>query len=324
MSGFVKAKADEHMTSRAYEVFVPLSLARYGRSVRAVLTGDQRNPAIVVLGGISGDRHVYGSETQAGWWPGLVGDWKAIDAARHAVLGVDFAADETGCAAPTTAEQAEVLAYAMDAAGIAAAVIVGASYGGMVALRLAADRPSCVAGLVVISADAAPHPMATAYRELQRRIVALGIDADRGADALAIARGLAMCTYRSAEEFGERFAGGCDGDDPRASSDPGAYLRACGDRFAARTSPGRFLSLSASIDRHRVDPHRIIGRIAARTLLIGASSDQLVPPGQMRALEDAMDGSELHMLDTLYGHDMFLKEPARIAALVAPFLEESR
>lgn len=307
--------------SRDYDVVLPPSLARFGRLVRAVLTGDRRDRAVVVLGGISGDRHVYGSGGRAGWWPGLVGDGAAIDGAARAVLGVDFAADETGCAAPTTAEQAEVVACAMDAAGIARATIIGASYGGMVALRLAADHPERVTRLVVISADAAPHPMATAYRELQRRIVALGIDAGRGADALSIARGLAMCTYRSPEEFDGRFAGGCDEDDPRAVSDPGAYLRACGERFVSRMSPGRFLSLSASIDRHRVDPNRV----SAPTLLIGASSDQLVPPVQMRKVADALGGwSDLHMLDSLYGHDMFLKEPARIAALVAPFLETAR
>ena len=88
--------------------------------------------------------------------------------------------------------------------------------------------------------------------------------------------------------------------------------------FVGRMSPGRFLSLSGSIDRHRVDP----ARIAAPALLIGAESDQLVPPAQMQALAGAMGGpATLRILASRYGHDMFLKEPAAINALVKPFLQ---
>jgi homoserine O-acetyltransferase len=83
-------------------------------------------------------------------------------------------------------------------------------------------------------------------------------------------------------------------------------------------SPGRFLSLSASIDRHRVDPRKI----ATPTLLIGATSDQLVFPEQLADLADRLAGpAELHLLDSTVGHDMFLKEAARVGELVAPLVE---
>ena len=82
-------------------------------------------------------------------------------------------------------------------------------------------------------------------------------------------------------------------------------------------SPGRFLSLSASIDRQRVDP----SRIATPALLIGATSDLLVPPSQMESLAARLAGpTELHLLPCLYGHDMFLKEAAHVSALAAAFL----
>ena len=82
-------------------------------------------------------------------------------------------------------------------------------------------------------------------------------------------------------------------------------------------TPERFLGLSASIDRHRVDP----ARIALPVLVIGADSDQLVPACQLRALAAALAGpAELHLLPCLYGHDMFLKEAEAVGRLVAPFL----
>src|SRR5439155_1768016 len=149
--------------------------------------------------------------------------------------------------------------------------ISGASYGGMVGLALAATEPERVDRLVVISRGAEPHPVSTAARELQRRVVSLGIDAGRGEEALAIARGMAMLTYRTPQEFQVRFDGGIDDCFPASCSAPGGYLRARGQAFLSVMSPPRFLSLSGSIDRHRVHPDRI----AAPVLLIGADSDQL-------------------------------------------------
>ena len=82
-------------------------------------------------------------------------------------------------------------------------------------------------------------------------------------------------------------------------------------------SPARFLSLSASIDRHRVDP----AKISAPSLVIGASSDQLVFPEDLRRLADELSGdAEVHILDTLFGHDMFLKESIRVGQIIEPFL----
>lgn len=308
------------MVTQPTDIDVPLppSLRPFGEHGQARVSGSRDKPLVVVLGGISADRFV--ADGEAGWWPGLVGPGRAIDPARHRVMGIDFIADEAGESAPSTAEQAELLAAALDAAETPSASFVGASYGGMAALALAEARPERVERLAIISAPAAPHPAATAIRELQRRIVALGQASGRGGDALEIARGLAMLSYRTTAEFAERFVGGIPDAGPLSVSQPGAYLRARGEAYRKVMSPGRFLSLSASIDRHRVDP----AAIPAPALLIGATSDQIVPPEQMRALAEAMPDARLHLLDCLHGHDMFLKRAEEIGALVRPFLEETR
>jgi homoserine O-acetyltransferase len=305
-------------SSAAFEFDVPLpgDLARFGASVKAVVTGDPTGPLIVALGGISGNRFVCGKN---GWWQGLVGEGWAIDPTRCRILGLDYAADASGAAAPTTHDQARVILAALHALGTDKALaIVGASYGGMVALSFAESFADKVEKLVVISAGAEPHPAATAARELQRRVVALGLASGRGDEALAIARGMAMMTYRTSEEFGQRFAGGITGTEPLERSAPGEYLCARGEAFCAVMSPERFLSLSASIDRHRVDP----AAIRTPVLLIGAESDQLVPSCQIRELAAALPTvAGLHLRDCLYGHDMFLKEAEQIGGLVVPFLE---
>jgi len=300
------------------EVPIPTHLADLGSYTLARIAGNRTGPLVVALGGISADRFVAaGRYRSMGWWPGLIGPGLAIDPERHLILGLDFAADESGRIAPTTHEQAEILAAAIAAADGGPAIVIGASYGGMIALALAERRPELVEKLVIISAPAAPHPAATAAREIQRRIVALGLETGRGAEAQSIARALAMTTYRTHEEFAGRFAGGIPDADPLSVSEAGVYLRARGDAYGEVMSPERFLSLSGSIDRHDVDP----AKIGAPTLVLGAVSDRLVPPGQSEALAAALPDAQLHILDCLWGHDMFLKDAARLGQLIGPFLE---
>jgi homoserine O-acetyltransferase len=296
------------------EVRLPPHLARYGASTTARLSG-RSGPVVVALGGISADRFVCtGRDGGPGWWRGLVGAGCSVDAACARIVGLDFAADPTGVRAPSTVEQAEVVAAALDAVGLDAAdLLLGASYGGMVGLALAEHFPARIRRLAILCAPATPHPAATAMRELQRRTVAMGLALGSGAEALSIARGLAMLTYRTPEEFDARFPGGNAEDRSLAVSAPGAYLRARGDCYRSVMSPERFLSLSASIDRHAVDP----GAIPHPTLVVGARSDRLVPPHQLEALAAVLPNGTLHLIDSLYGHDSFLKETALIAPLVA-------
>jgi homoserine O-acetyltransferase len=308
---------------KIFKVAVPEDLHQFGESVRASALGNPANPPVFVLGGISANCFpALQPDGTPGWWPGLTGKGQAIDPQDHYIIGLDFAADDSGVIAPSTADQARVLAAALDTIGIDRPLtIVGASYGAMVGLALAASEPARVDRLVVISAGAEPHPASTAARELQRRVVSLGLLAGRGDEALAIARGMAMLTYRTPAEFQVRFDGGIADDTPLSSSAPGAYLRARGQAFRSVMSPGRFLSLSASIDRHGVRPEDV----SAPCLLIGAKSDQLVFPDQLQRLADGLAGpAELHLLDSLFGHDMFLKEAERIGRIVSQFLAADR
>ena len=296
-----------------FEVALPPALARFGESVGASLAGPEGAPLIVVLGGISAHRF------PCDWWPGVAGEGCAADPTRFRILGVDFIADKKGRRAPTTADQAAAVAAVLDAIGVEQAfAIVGASYGGMTALAFAQHYPDRVQRIVAVSAGAEPHPASTAVRELQRRVVALGLKNGDADEALSIARGLAMLTYRTPDEFAERFAGGIDEEEVLSCSEPGSYLRARGKAFRQVMTPERFLSLSASIDRHRVDP----AAISQPVLLIGAESDQLVPPAQLKELRDGLAGpARLALLPSLYGHDMFLKDAAAVSALIRPFLQ---
>ena len=75
----------------------------------------------------------------------------------------------------------------------------------MVGLAFAAEFGDRLDSLIAISAAHRSDPLATAWRSIQRQIVALGLRHGDATQALALARGLAMTTYRTRDEFAERF-----------------------------------------------------------------------------------------------------------------------
>ena len=83
--------------------------------------------------------------------------------------------------------------------------IVGASYGGMVALCFAERHAALVGRIVVLSAADKSQVLSTAWRSVQRQIVREAIARGDGPAGLKLARALAMATYRSAVEFELRF-----------------------------------------------------------------------------------------------------------------------
>ncbi|HVF35095.1 MAG TPA: homoserine O-succinyltransferase [Candidatus Saccharimonadia bacterium] len=280
--------------------------------VRWERIGPANGPVIVVQGGISATRHLCANTCDAspGWWDAQVSHGGAIDPARHAVLAIDWLGADGSLDFPIdTVDQALAVAAVLDRLDCARiAAWVGASYGAMVGLAFASRHGARLGRLVAISGAHRAHPDATAARVVQRRIVALG---DGSAESLALARGLAMLTYRSARELGERFD-----DAPRVDSGVVRlacedWLDACGARFATKFTPRAFLRLSESIDLHRVDP----ATIRVPTTLIGVVEDRLVPIAELEALAASIGGAcRIDRLRSRYGHDAFLKEPAAIAA----------
>src|SRR5204863_400967 len=148
----------------------------------------------------------------------------------------DSTGPEPGAAGPTAErgvfpsissyDQAEALAQLLDHLGLASlAAIAGGSYGGMVGLAFAERYPERVARLIVIGAPDRSHPLATAWRSVQRRIVSLAAACGQAQEGLKVARALAMTTYRSAAASS-------------AGMRPGASCRRC-------TSPRRSRSAAS-------------------------------------------------------------------------------
>jgi homoserine O-acetyltransferase len=286
-----------------------------------------------------------GSADAAGdWWAPLIGPGRALDTNQVGVLCVNLLGGRYGTTGPTSVDPATGLPYGrafpevstrdqaraqwrlLDALAIGElAVVTGGSLGGMVALEIALERPGAVRTVVPIAAPAATGALAIAWNAIQLQVI------DRlGEDGLAIARQLAMTTYRSETDFDSRFGRQLEADGRESVV---SYLDYQGRKLVERFDPATYRILVRAMDRHDIGRDRggVVRALAAlaghgtRLTGLGISGDILYGPGQVRALvrDAAAAGLEAiyRELESSKGHDAFLVEWDQLGAVLTEALE---
>jgi homoserine O-acetyltransferase len=290
------------------------------------LVGPEDAPVVVVVGGISAHRVVDGAD---GWWPEIVGPGLGVDTRKFRVLGIDYlgghgasSAPQPGSAFPPLSafDQADALRQIVLHLGLKSLhAIVGASYGGMVALCFAERHPALVGRIVILSAADRSQVLSTAWRSVQRQIVREAIARGDGPAGLKLARALAMATYRSAVEFELRFGGAPVREADRFRFPIEQYLFARGDDYVQKYRAETFLVLSESIDLHQMDATKVHTPVT----LIAVREDQLVPFHDMQALAARLNGPrQLIEINSIFGHDAFLKEGAALTPIIKQAIAE--
>lgn len=285
--------------------------------LRVEWTGDLSLPAVWLAGGISSHRHVCANavDSAPGWWQDVIGNPRALDPRRCCLLACDWLGADGQLDVPIdSADQADAIAYALDRLGIRfLQAFVGASYGGMVGQQFAIRHRQRLGRLLCLSAAHRPSPFASAFRALQRQVVTLGQTQFADAVGLSLARQLAMLSYRSPNEFSERFDQPAELRSGRVYCASEDYLQHCGQRYAAQWSATAFLRLSESIDLHVIAPTQI--RVPCQFLAV--EGDWLAPVELMAACAaDVAAPCEIEIIASRYGHDAFLKEIDHVDALL--------
>jgi homoserine dehydrogenase len=300
-------------------------------------------PVVVIVGGITASPFPFGDgrPVEEGgaepWWPALCAP-DLVDPTRTTVLCPCWPGNGSTWGTPAFDDPAvpppaisvlglaDLTAAWLDGIGCAAPVtFLGASLGGMVGLALAARHPARCKALIAISAGVRPDGWGTATRHLQRELVRDGIRNGDVATGMIRARQLGMLTYRGRDELDTRFGR----LEPGLERPPvAAYLDHHGQRFADRFPVRTFLLLSEAIDRGTIaaggsDRRAIraaLEQITAEVQVIGVPGDMLFPWALQvelhRELQAVGATSHLWKLDSLYGHDAFLADQDRLAALL--------
>jgi homoserine O-acetyltransferase len=298
-----------------------------------------------------------GSARVGDWWADLFGPGLPFDTSRYCILGVNVLGSCYGSTGPTTTDPRTSRRYASRFPSVSIRdmvraqarlldhleiervfAVVGGSIGGMQALRWAADYPERAPRCIAIGACPLTG-MGLALSHLQREMIRRdprwrGGDYppdDPPAAGLALARGLAMCSYKSAELFRERFGRQPDrsGEDPArdlsARFDVGGYLDHQGRTFVSRFDANSYLVISKAMDTFDLSAADLAG-VRARVRLIGITSDWLFPPGEVRELADRLRAAGADVgydeLISSHGHDGFLADAGMLAPLVANALAD--
>jgi homoserine O-acetyltransferase len=336
---------------------VTLRYAIYGK------LNEARDNALLVCHALSGSARV------ADWWPQLLGPNRPFDTTHYCVIGVNVIGSCYGSTGPcsvhpqkpgqlygsdfplvTIKDMVRTQARLLDHLGIERLhTVVGGSIGGMQALSWAVDFPERVERCIAIGATPL-SAMGLALNHLQRQAILndpAWLDGHYALDqqplvGLALARGIALCSYKSAELFSQRFARRPDrsGEDPKSSLparyDIAGYLDYQGSTFTQRFDANSYLVLSKAMDifnlgdedESAASSEAALRRIRARLLLVGISSDWLFPASDVRALCRMARARGVKAsyaeLDSSHGHDGFLAEAAQLAPIIRAHLEEEQ
>lgn len=324
-----------------------------------------RDNTVMIFTGLSPSAHASSSpaDPSQGWWEEVVGPERAIDTRKHFVVCMNSLGSCFGSTGPASIDPARGERYGLhfpvltleDVAAAGKALLnelgverlhtlVGPSMGGMTALAFAADFPASAERLLLISTAARSLPFAIALRSLQREMIRRDPDwadgayaADRGpVTGMRLARKLGMLTYRSAQEWEQRF-GRERIPEERPAGDPfapdfeiEAYLEAHARKFIGQFDANCYLYLSRAMDLFDLCDHggsvkAALARIRARhAMVIGVATDFLFPLHQQRELADGLHGVcplvDFRELHSIQGHDSFLVDMDRFRPAIAECL----
>lgn len=326
---------------------------------------EDRSNAVLIVHSLTADSHVAGvagpGHVTDGWWNGVVGAGRGIDTDRWFVVCANTLGGCQGSTGPssvtadgrewgsrfpylTVRDQTTALKALADHLGIDRwAAIVGGSAAGMAALEYAVTYPDNVERVGLLATTAVTSADQISLNRLQIEAIQMDphfnggdyYDEDEGPyRGLALARRIAMLSYRAPAEFNERFdrAWQSDisplGDGGRFAVE--SYLDFHGNKFTRRFDANSYISLVEAMNSHDITRGRgslrdVLGSVTAKALVLGIDSDRCFPLEQQVALAEQLPnhlgGRDAHVLSSPFGHDAFLIDDVSVAGLIRELLE---
>ena len=273
------------------------------------------------------------------WWTGIFGKGKLFDPAKYKIICANVIGSCYGSSGPKNLQEPlscpSVTIKDMVKAHVLLAdylnienidLLIGASLGGQQALEWAITEPNRINRLILVASNAFHSPYGRAFNEAQR----LALKADMtfglkngGQEGLKAARGIAILSYRSYEDFSIKQSDDHKkADSYRASS----YIQYQGEKFKNRFDAASYYLLTQAMDSHDVSRGRqggvedVLQQVKTKTLVIGIDSDTLFPLEEQRFLTKHLPNSELAIIRSVHGHDAFLIDYKQLESYISDFL----
>ena len=326
---------------------------------------EARDNAILIFTGLSPSAHASSCavDPTPGWWEEMIGTGLPLDTDRFFVICVNSLGSCFGSTGPasvnpetghryrltfpvlTLEDVADSTWFVVQQLGVDVLhTVVGCSMGGMSGLAFCLRHPENVRSFISISSGTRALPFSIAVRSLQREMIRSDPKWKKGQYDVGdppitgqrLARKLGMITYRSAEEWVQRFGRERSTDHARiedqfvAEFSVESYLENVARKFTGAFDPNCYLYLSHASDLFDLAEYG--GSLASgfkrlqleRALVMGVRTDILFPIDQQRDLAEGISSvckdTQLAELDCIRGHDSFLVDMDAFRPVICDFL----
>ncbi len=273
------------------------------------------------------------------WWGDLLGPGRAFDTDRFFVVCANVLGSPYGTTSPLTINPDTGCPYGpefplvtirdtvnlhrrlLEHLGVRqVAVAVGGSMGGMQVLEWA-FQGDFVRAIIPIAVGGRHSAWCIGWSETQRQ--AIYADPrwrggyydpdDPPVHGLAIARMIAMISYRSYQSFEARFGRRRMLRGGQELFAVESYLHYQGEKLVRRFDANCYVRLTQQMDAHDVSRGRgpypeVLAEVRQPALVVGIDSDVLYPLAEQEELATHLPNASLYVLHSSHGHDAFLIE----------------
>ena len=285
----------------------------------------------------------------ADWWPHTVEEGRFLDPARYFIICANFLGSHYGTTSPLSVNPATGEKYYYDFPRITVRdmvrchqllarhlgiervkMLIGSSIGGFQCMEWAIMEPDFMENLVLIATTTCSEPWAAAFNESQRMAIRLDKSwgerrDDAGIDGMAVARSIALISYRGGAAYNATQRELDGGEDVSFERRVHSYQQYQGEKLRRRFNAISYYRLSEAVDSHNIGRNRggiaeALRAIKARTLVVAISSDILFPPEAHTPLREYINGAEYHLIESEFGHDGFLVEHEKLNEIITTFI----
>jgi len=285
------------------------------------------------------------------WFGGLFGPSNVIDPEEHFVICPNVIGSCYGSSGPTSTNPQTGESYQADfpiitirdmvrlqqqlldelqITGIE--MVLGGSMGGMQALEwcIMDSRPKSAA---LFGMGKEHRPWAIGISHTQRQAIYNDPHWKEGyytkeqppKKGLALARMIAMNSYRHPTDFDEKFARRLQDGENQFEIE--SYLNYQGEKLTKRFDAVSYVRLTQAMDSHDIGRGRsshenVLRKIDIPVLVVGIDSDLLYPPDESRELADLLPQGKYAEIHSHHGHDAFLIEFDQLKAIINYHLAE--
>lgn len=283
------------------------------------------------------------------WWPNTVEEGRFLDPNKYFIVCANFLGSHYGTTSPlsinpTTGEKwyydfpritvrDMVTCHRLLAKHLGidrVKLLIGSSIGGFQCMEWAVTEPDFMENLALIATTTNTEPWAAAFNESQRMAIRADgtwgqLRDDAGLDGMAVARSIALISYRGAPAYNATQQDCDNPTDAAFERRAHTYQQHQGEKLRRRFNAFSYYRMTEAVDSHNIGRGRgsvadALRRIKARTLVVAISSDILFPVEAHIPMRQYIPDVEYHLIESSFGHDGFLVEHEKLNNIITNFM----